>query len=160
MTFTYKCRATRQKLSASFGGFVKIIMGNSSSLIILTFTVAYYHNLHLVSPLQFKQFPELISFVLFRVARLDTTSITVHLLAGFSQEMAGLIPQGRNWGASLLLLFLSWGPLQPWIRKWTLVSGRLGFESWLCPLGKSFHLSVPQFPHLQNSAHNIYLIVL
>lgn len=94
MTFTYKCRATRQKLSASFrifGGFVKIIMGNSSSLIILTFTVAYYHNLHLVSLLQFKQFPELISFVLFRVARLDTTSITVHLLAGFSQEMAGLI---------------------------------------------------------------------
>lgn len=54
MAFTYKCRATREVRR-----FIWNILEATALLSpILTFVVAYYHNLHLVSLPQFKQFLE------------------------------------------------------------------------------------------------------
>lgn len=85
MAFTYKSAADRQRSPGPFrifGRFTKIIIGNCSSPILFSF----HGNILLDVSSGFSSailFLERISFVLFRVVRLNLTAIVVHLLVGF-----------------------------------------------------------------------------
>lgn len=94
VAFIYKRGANRQRFSAPFrilGRLLKIVTGSSSFPILFSLCVSRIISFFIWFLLQFKQFQELISFVLFRVARFNMTSVFVHLLVGFSWDGTNLL---------------------------------------------------------------------